>query len=53
MAIVIYSSYIGRVLTIGHQIEPKHLNYVGGTFLVLNCLVRILFDSSVTASFIS
>ncbi|XP_038719910.1 uncharacterized protein LOC120012535 [Tripterygium wilfordii] len=43
----------GRVFALGHQTGSKHPNFVGGTFLVLNCLVRVLFDSGATASFIT
>lgn len=44
---------MGRVFVLGHQIEPEHPKFVGGIFLISNCLVRVLFDSGMTASFIT
>ncbi|XP_038695473.1 uncharacterized protein LOC119992751 [Tripterygium wilfordii] len=37
----------------GHQEAPEHPNFIGGTFLILNCWAKLLFDSEATTSFIS
>ncbi|XP_038699632.1 uncharacterized protein LOC119996924 [Tripterygium wilfordii] len=46
-------SQIQHALTQGRVFALGHPNFVGGTFLVSNCLVRVLFDSGATTSFTS
>lgn len=40
------------MFVLSYHTVPQHLNFVGGIFLISNCLVRVLFGSGPITSFI-